>query len=91
MELFNHGKVVTKRDIIFMEEQFSWGYFNNCPPPPPILKSGTVSVITAYLPEMGKFAISIENGALLTFSMTEEEFEHLFYIDTSEKGMLNGD
>ncbi len=91
MDLFNHGKAITKRDIIFMEEQFSWGYFNCGPSPPLMLKIGAVGIITGYLPEMEKFAVSLENGSLVTFSMPEEEFKDLFHVYLNEGGELNGD
>ncbi|KKK82067.1 hypothetical protein LCGC14_2807080, partial [marine sediment metagenome] len=58
MSAFNHGTATAKRDILFREAGFSWGYFARLPAPPPVLESGEVCVITAYLPEMEKFAVS---------------------------------
>ncbi len=83
MNKLNHGTVTAKRDIVLLEERFKWGYFANLPAPPEILKAGVTGVITAYLPEMDKFAISLENGAWLTFSITEEEFKDLFYVSSN--------
>ena len=85
----NHGKVVVKEDIVLTADKFSWNYFSEFPPPPEVLKSGTVGSITGYLPEMEKFGISLENGALLTFNMTEKEFKDLFHVDFNEGEDLN--
>lgn len=87
----NHGKVVVKEDIVLTEDKFSWNYFGELPPPPEVLKSGTVGLITGYLPKMEKFGISLENGALLTFNMTEKEFKDLFNVDLNEGENSNAD
>ena len=79
------GIAIAKRDVVFAEEEFSWGWFNLCPPPPDVLKSGYASLITTYLPDMEKFAISLRTGSLITFSVTEEEFKDLFDVELFNK------
>jgi len=80
-----HGIATAKRDIVFAEEEFSWNWFNHCPPPPDVLKSSYAGLITAYLPDMEKFAISLRTGSLITFSVTEEEFKDLFEVELFNK------
>lgn len=80
----SHGKVVVKEDIVLTEDKFSWNYFGELPPPPEVLKSGTVGSITGYSPGIERFGIYLENGALLTFNMTEKEFKDLFHVDLNE-------
>ena len=76
----NHGTATTKINIDFTKVEFSWCYFRNLTPPPEILEAGQTGVITAYLPEWQKFAISLSNGAHITFNMNEKEFKNLFDI-----------
>lgn len=49
-------------------------------------ETGEFGIITAYLPDMGKFAVSFrpETRGWWTFSMTEEEFNGKFHV------VLNG-
>ncbi len=89
MGAFNHGTATAKRDILFREAGFSWSYFTNLLAPPAVLEQGKICVITAYLPEMEKFAVSLENGAWVTLNMTEEEFKDLFYIELDKKENYN--
>lgn len=44
------------------------------------LKVGDWGVITAYLPEMEKFAVYFTNGNWITFTMTENEFLSYFVV-----------
>ena len=78
--MFYHGMAIAKREISFIDEEFSWGYFRALPPPPEVLKIGEVGAITAYLPEYEKFAISLSNGAHITFTMSEEDFKNIFDV-----------
>ena len=80
-----HGAATAKRDIVFVEEEFSWNWFGHCPPPPDVLEVGEIGLITAYLPDMEKFAISLRTGAWITFSVTEEEFKDLFDVELFNK------
>ncbi|PCI27554.1 hypothetical protein COB55_05590 [Candidatus Wolfebacteria bacterium] len=45
------------------------------------LKEGISGTITAYLPEMEKFAIEFNDDTWITFSMTEEEFIELVEVN----------
>ncbi|KKM89355.1 hypothetical protein LCGC14_1249450 [marine sediment metagenome] len=90
MGVFDHGTATAKRDILFREAGFSWSHFTNLLAPPAVLEQGKICIITAYLPEMEKFAVSLENGAWVTLSMSEKEFKDLFYIELDEKEKDNG-
>jgi hypothetical protein len=85
MSTFNHGTATAKIDVLFVDGEFSWNYFAHLPPPPPILEPGEVCIITAYLPDIETFAVSLENGAWVTFNMTEKKFKDLFYIELEVK------
>jgi len=43
------------------------------------IKKGDFGIITAYLPEMEKFAIYFDDNILITFSCNEVEFLNNFY------------
>ncbi len=85
MGAFNHGTATAKKDISFAEDELSWHYFSHLPPPPAVLGAGKIGIITAYLPEDKKFAVSLETGAWVTFNMSEEEFKDLFHIELYKK------
>ena len=44
------------------------------------VKKDDVGTITAYLPDMNRFAMSFESGEWVTFEYTEEEFLEKFEI-----------
>lgn len=45
------------------------------------IKKGDTGLITAYLPDMEKFAVMFKENKWITFSMKEEEFFNLFEIE----------
>jgi hypothetical protein len=58
---YEHGFAIAKEDILD-ENNF------------PVVSSGEKGIITAYLPDMNKFAVDFGKNRWLTFDMTEGEF-----------------
>jgi hypothetical protein len=65
MTKFTHGTATLKKEIE-----------GNKP-----LPIGTKGVITAYLPEMEKFAVDFGEGNWITFDMSEDEVKKILEIN----------
>lgn len=48
------------------------------------IKKGDLGFITAYLPEMEKFAVMFPREKWITFTMNEEEFLERFEVEKEE-------
>ena len=60
-----HGIAILNRSIVYGNE---------------LIESGTKGIITAYLPDMNKFAVMFPESQWITFDESEEEFNNICIV-----------